>query len=97
MGGKNLADVLATALRISTTDAKQRITRAALLGPRTALTGEALAAVLPNVADAQTRGEIGLDHVKRIEKFFHELPDRIDFQTREAAEAHLAHRVPVGP
>ena len=42
LGGKNLADVLATALRISTKDAKRRINHAELLGPRTAMTGEAL-------------------------------------------------------
>ena len=38
LGAKNLADLLAIALRISTKDAKGRIKRAALLGPRTAIT-----------------------------------------------------------
>jgi hypothetical protein len=90
LGGKNLADVLATALRISTKDAKGRIKYAELLGPRTAMTGEALEPMLPHVAAAQARGDIGAEHVARIEKFFHELPHRIDAQTRELAEADLA-------
>ncbi|HKP39636.1 DUF222 domain-containing protein, partial [Mycobacterium sp.] len=90
LGGKNLADVLATALRISTKDAKGRITHAELLGPRTAITGEPLPPELPNVGAAQRRGDIGAEHLARIEKFFHELPHRIDYPTREAAEADLA-------
>jgi hypothetical protein len=90
LGGKNLADVLATALRISTCDAGRRITHAELLGPRSAMTGEPLQPMLPHVADAQRRGAIGPEHLRRIEKFFHELPSRIDAQTREAAEADLA-------
>jgi hypothetical protein len=36
LGGKNLADLLAMALRISTKDAKRRIKDAKWLGPRTA-------------------------------------------------------------
>src|SRR5215212_4066498 len=90
LGGKNLADLLSTALRISTKDAKQRIKHAELLGPRTAMTGEPLAPQLPNVAAAQARGDIGAEHVQRIEKFFTELPAGIDYATREAAEADLA-------
>src|SRR5215217_4892276 len=90
LGGKNLADLLSIALRISTQDAKGRLTHAALLGPRTAMTGEPLPPELPNVAAAQARGDIGFEHVKRIEKFFRKLPARIDYPTREAAEADLA-------
>jgi hypothetical protein len=56
LGGKNLADLLTMALGISTQDARARIRDAALLGPRTAMTGEALEPVLPNVAAAQARG-----------------------------------------
>ena len=90
LGGKNLADLLAMALRISTKDAKRRIKDASLLGPRTAMTGEPLPPELPNVAAAQARGDIGFEHVKRLKKFFHQLPARVDYATREAAEAHLA-------
>ena|SRR6185312_11004662 len=43
LGGKNLAEVLATRLRISSDEARPRIKLAESLGPRTAITGEALA------------------------------------------------------
>src|SRR3954452_12502421 len=63
LGGKNLADLLSTAMRISTKDAKGRIAQTSLLGRRTAMTGEPLAPELPNVAAAQARGDIGAEHV----------------------------------
>jgi hypothetical protein len=90
LGGTSWADVLATRLHISKQDAKRRIKQAELLGPRTALTGEALPPKLPHVAAARERGEIGAEHVRIVEKFFDELPSRIDSQTRELAEADLA-------
>ena len=91
LGGKNLADVLATKLDISMAEARQRIKYAELLGPRQAITGEPLPPRLPNVAEAQARGQIGHEHVRVIEKFFDDLPTRVDAQTRDAAEADLAH------
>jgi Domain of unknown function (DUF222) len=90
LGATSWPRVLAEALRISTGEAKGRITQAELLGPRTAVTGEALPPKLPNVAAAQARGEIGPEHVRIIEKFFDVLPSRIDCQTRYLAEADLA-------
>jgi Domain of unknown function (DUF222) len=90
LGAKTWPKVLSEALRISEGEAKRRIKHAELLGPRTALTGEVLPPVLPNVAAAQARGQIGAEHVWIIEKFFHELPNRIDSQTRDLAEADLA-------
>jgi hypothetical protein len=90
LGGTSLADVMSTRLGISKQEAKRRITRAELLGPRRAITGEPLAPKLPNVAAAQARGVIGPEHLRIIEKFFHDLPSRIDCQTRELAEADLA-------
>src|SRR5262245_44124190 len=90
LGGTSLADVMATRLAISKQEANRRIKLAELLGPRRALTGAALAPKLPNVAAAQARGEIGAEHVRIIEKFFDELPSRIDAATRDQAEADLA-------
>jgi hypothetical protein len=66
LGGTNLADVLSTRLRISKGEARRRIKRAGLLGPRRAITGEALPPMLPNVAAAQARGEIGAEHLTTI-------------------------------
>jgi Domain of unknown function (DUF222) len=90
LGAKSWPKVLSEALRISNGEAKRRIKQAALLGPRTALTGEPLEPLLPNVAAAQERGVIGPEHIRLIGKFFDELPGYIDEQTRELAEADLA-------
>lgn len=90
LGGKNLADLMATRLDISIAEAKRRIKDAELLGPRRAMTGEPLPPRLPNVAEAQARGQIGLEHVRIVEKFFDELPVRVDAHTRAAAESDLA-------
>jgi hypothetical protein len=90
LGEPSLAAALSTLLRISTEEANRRIKEAKDLGPRVAMTGEALAPLLSHTAAAQERGEIGAEHVKTIRKFFKNLPDVVDFATREAAEAQLA-------
>jgi hypothetical protein len=90
LGAKSLADVLAMRLRISKKAARRRIKHAELLGTRQAFTGETLAPLLTDTAAAQQRGQIGAEHVQIIEQFFHELPDHVDYQTREQAEAQLA-------
>jgi hypothetical protein len=82
--------VLATRLRISSDEARRRIKQAESLGPRTAITGEALAPKLPHVAEAQADGLLGPEHLRVIERFFDKLPEAVDYQTREQAEADLA-------
>jgi hypothetical protein len=90
LGGTSLADVLATALRISKKEARRRISDAELLGARTAMTGQPLPPKLPTVAAAQECGAIGAEHVRVIAEFFHQLPDAVNYQQREQAEAQLA-------
>ncbi|MBX5486914.1 hypothetical protein MHAS_01616 [Mycolicibacterium hassiacum DSM 44199] len=90
LGGKNFPDLLATALRISTADAKRRLNTAGLLGPRHALTGDELPPAYPNTAEALCRGDIGAEHVEIITRFFRNLPDHIPCDWRDQAEAHLA-------
>jgi hypothetical protein len=90
LGAKNLADLFATRLRISPDEAKRRIKHAELLGPRRAVTGEPLAPKLAHVAVVQEQGLIGPEHVRILEKFFKKLPNYVDAQTCEAAEADLA-------
>lgn len=90
LGAKNWTEVLQHRLRISANDARQRLDEAKDLGPRTALTGESLEPVLPNVAKRQAAGEIGAEHVRIIRKFFHDLPAAVDYQTRGSCEETLA-------
>lgn len=90
MGAKSWRAVLAQRLGISGSDAGRRIAEAAQLGPRRAVTGEALEPELPGTAAAQARGEIGTDHVTVIRDFLKNLPADVDPGTRAAAEVQLA-------
>jgi hypothetical protein len=89
LGGK-LAGALANRLRITRAEASRRVHEAQDLGERTALNGEPLAPVLPATAQAQRNGVIGFGHVAVIRGFVHRLPDFVDIETRQKAEAHLA-------
>ncbi|WP_459971737.1 13E12 repeat family protein, partial [Mycobacterium sp. MUNTM1] len=91
LGGK-LSWVLADRLHITRAEAGRRISEAADLGPRRALTGEPLAPVLPATAAAQRDGAIGADHVAVIRRFFHQLPESVDLETSVHAERQLAAR-----
>jgi Domain of unknown function (DUF222) len=90
LGEPTLAAALATLLRISRAEAHRRIHEARELGPRCAVTGEALEPMLSHTAAAQRRGDVGAEHVKIIRRFVDQLPSFVDFETREAAEAQLA-------
>jgi Domain of unknown function (DUF222) len=81
---------LANRLRISRGDARRRLDDAQDLGPRTAITGEPLAPVLPQVAAAQAAGAIGAEHAGTIRRFFADLPAAVDIDTRQGCEATLA-------
>ena len=89
LGGK-LSHVLADRLRITRSEANRRITEAADLGPRRALTGQALPPLLTATAAAQRDGTIGAGHIQVIRRFFEQLPCSVDIATRDCAEAHLA-------
>jgi Domain of unknown function (DUF222) len=89
LGGR-LSHALADRLRITRGEASRRVAEAAELGPRRALTGEVLAPLLTATAAAQRAGDIGTGHVAVIRRFFHQLPNSVDLDTRECAERHLA-------
>jgi hypothetical protein len=98
LGAKNYAGVLSQRLRISSSEARRRLDEAALLGPRTSLTGEPLAASMPTFARGQAQGLIGAEHIKHVRWFFGKLPGFVDFQTRENVEVQLAqHACELGP
>ncbi len=88
--GGSLPHALADRLRITRGEARRRVAEAADLGPRRALTGEALAPLLTATALAQRDGSIDPAHVEVIRRFFQQLPSAVDPGTREAAEAQLA-------
>ena len=88
--GGTLPAALANRLRITKAEAGRRVAEAEDLGPRRALNGLALAALLTATAAAQAAGLIGDAHIKVIRSFFSHLPAAIDLGTRESAEADLA-------
>ncbi|ART71642.1 HNH endonuclease [Mycobacterium dioxanotrophicus] len=90
IGAKSWADALAIRLRISPTEAKRRVTEAALLGPRTAVSGEPLPPVLPATATAQAAGQINTEHVAVIKKFFDKCPVPLDASTHTEIDTDLA-------
>ena len=89
LGGK-LPGALANRLRITRGEASRRIHEAADLGERKAISGEPLPPVLTATAAAQRAGDIGPGHVAVIRSFWHRLPDFVDVETRQKAEAQLA-------
>ncbi|EHB54979.1 protein of unknown function DUF222 [Mycolicibacterium rhodesiae JS60] len=82
--------VLADVLRISRNAAKRRIRDAEQLSPRTTLTGEPLAPLLPETGKAWNAGHLDGEHVRVIQKFFRELPDHVGPVEIEKAERTLA-------
>src|SRR3954465_9614623 len=82
--------VLADVLRISRAAAKRRIRDAEQLTPRTTLTGEALAPLLPATGKAWEAGLLDGEHVRVIQKFFRDLPDHVGPLEIEKAEHILA-------
>ncbi|WP_036377106.1 HNH endonuclease signature motif containing protein [Mycolicibacterium austroafricanum] len=95
MGAKSWKEVLAVRWRISTSEAHRRLTEAAVLAPRQAMTGEALPPVLPATAAAQAHGLINAEHVEVIRKAMAKLPGFVDTATRERIEVDLV-RTAVG-
>ena len=90
MGAKSWRAVLTARLGISGSDAARRLAEAAALGARRSITGEPLEPELPATAAAQSRGEIGAEHVAVVRDFLDALPADVDVDTRAAAEAQLA-------
>ena len=89
LGGK-LSHALANRLLISRAEAARRIREAEDLGPRHSVTGEPLSPRLAATAKAQRAGKIGDGHVAVIRGFCQRLPDFVDVETRQEAEAQLA-------
>src|SRR5690348_11683598 len=95
LGAKSWNEVLRVRWRLSTAEAGRRLHEAAELGPRTSLTGEPLAPLLPAVAAAQAAGLITGEHVKTIRDAIKRLPSWADATTAAQFEVDLV-RVATG-
>ncbi|MCK0176960.1 DUF222 domain-containing protein, partial [Mycolicibacterium sp. F2034L] len=94
-GERSLRKVVALRLHLTENDAGSRLRDAAQLGPRRALTGEALTPELEHTAAALADGDIGAAHVAVIQRFLNSLPGWVDTTARAEAEQTLA-QVAVG-
>lgn len=90
LGEKTWPAVLTTALRITSAEAKRRLARAKVLGPRQAITGQPLPPLWESTAAAQARGELDVEYVEVMERFHKALPSWVDVDTRAHADAQLA-------
>jgi uncharacterized protein DUF222/HNH endonuclease len=81
--------VLQGLLRLSPHESKQRVQAARACGPRTTLTGQALPALLPQVAVAQAAGQISPEHGRMIMLTLDKLPPSVSMEDRALAEKHL--------
>ncbi|MDZ4267987.1 MAG: DUF222 domain-containing protein [Mycobacterium sp.] len=95
MGAKSWKEVLSVRWRISTGEAHRRLTDAAVLAPRQAVTGPSLPPALAATAVAQAHGLITGEHVEVIRKTMAKLPGFVDVPTRERIELDLV-RTAVG-
>ncbi len=98
LGAKNWKDVCKIRWRISATEAHRRLSEAAHLGPRRAVTGEPLDPVLAATAAAQAAGAINAEHVDKIRQALAAVPGFVDTATREQMETDLVRLArSVGP
>src|SRR5579875_2814776 len=73
-GATSAPDLLVQLLRVSRREARARMRRAAEVGPRRGLTGEALAPIFPTVAAAVADGTISAEHTDVILKAVDAIP-----------------------
>jgi hypothetical protein len=90
IGAKSWSDVLATRLRISSTEATRRVKEADDLSPHTTITGEPLPPRLPETAAAVARGDINTEHVKIIRQCLKDAAKFIDVAARDQIDRDLA-------
>jgi Domain of unknown function (DUF222)/HNH endonuclease len=91
--------VLASALRISKSEAARRVRAAEAVGPRTSMLGESLDPVRPHLAAAQRDGEVSAEQVAIIERAITPV-DRRGFDPADIAAGEqllIAHARSFGP
>ncbi|WP_264017082.1 13E12 repeat family protein [Mycolicibacter longobardus] len=90
LGASSLTKALAERLRISSAAARRRLAEAAELGPRTAMTGEPLPPLLPELAAAQAAGQVSPEHMTIARKTLAKIPTTVPAADRERAERDLS-------
>jgi Domain of unknown function (DUF222)/HNH endonuclease len=76
-------------LRLSPSEAKQRVAAGRACGPRAALTGAVLEPVLPLLAAAQAHGSVSAEHTRVILATADQFPAAVAVQDRALAERQL--------
>jgi hypothetical protein len=89
LGCASTAALLRKALRLAPADAKARVSAAADLGPRRAISGEALPPLFTRVAAAQAKGAISARHAVVIVEAIDELPAQAQAEHAAAIEERL--------
>jgi hypothetical protein len=98
MGAKSWRDVLMIRWRLAPGEACRRLAEAEDLGPRHALTGPAMAPLLPATAAAQALGLLTGAHVRELRDAMAKLPGFLDTQERAQVEVDLVRlAVGIGP
>ncbi len=95
LGYSGLAELIRDVVRLSTTEARRRISHASAVTEASLVSGGVVAPRLPVVAAALREGAVGSDHVDVITKTVQGLPPHIGDADRTAAEHTLvdaAHR-----
>ena len=90
--GGAAAKVIADVLHLSPAEARRRIRDASQLQPRTTLTGHTVPPALPATAKAWNAGLLDVEHLRAIQTFLNDLPDRVQPAAVESAEAFLAEK-----
>jgi hypothetical protein len=89
LGCASTAALIRAALRLAPADAKARVSAAADLGPRRAVSGEALPPLFAGVSAAQAEGAISTHHAKVIVDAIDELPAQVQAEHAAAIEERL--------
>ena len=88
-GATSLADLVAGTARVSRAEARARVQRSVDLGPRRAVSGEALAPIHPITASALHEGEVSGAHCDVITSCLGALPPELTPETVTVAEGFL--------
>ena len=85
----SLSTMLQAMLRLSPQAAARRVAAARDLGPRVAMTGQALPAVLPAVAEAVSAGTLSDEQAREISRVMEQLPDTVSAERAMQVERQL--------